>query len=96
MLVMKSVTSPTLASGAVDVTFGEYAKVNSAMAFIDTAEAAASGVFLNPTVSIAGYTVTVTIDKITLTEATDANRVFANAITADMNTKTLYVVADCE
>lgn len=94
MLAIKSQLSPTLVDGAVAVAFGQFEKVDAAMVALDLPDGAAAGLSFKCATAISGRIVTVTITKVTLTEATDANRVYAAAVTADVDGRTLTVIAN--
>lgn len=92
MLKMKSETAPTLVAGAFDMVFGEFEKVEEAIAFTDLPATGADSFQVKTAIS--GNTVTVTIYKVTLTEATDASRVYAAAATGDLAGKVVTVIAE--
>lgn len=96
MVKIKSTTSPTLVAGAVAVAFGEFEKVNAAIAALSTPDGAAAGDTFICATSISGPVVTVTITRVVLTEVTDANRVWAAATSAQVSGKTLTVIVDGE
>ena len=92
MLAIKTTTTPTLVSGAFDVTFGQFEKVDKAVAFTDLP--ATGGDSYQCKTAVSGNVVTVTVYKVTLTEATDGSRVYAAAETADLDAKTVTVIAN--
>lgn len=96
MLRIKTKTSPTLAAGAFTQAFGEFEKVNYALAVLDKPATAASGVHLALRTAVSGVTVTVTVEIVTLTEAVDASRVYAAAVTGDVTGLIFIIVADGE
>lgn len=96
MVKIDTETSPTLVSGVFTKTFGEFEKIISAKAVVDTPAAAASGQLLVVTTSVSGVTVTVTVLKVALTEATDGDRVFAVATTSDVSGLIFTITVDGE
>lgn len=93
-LTIKSSTSPTLTTGAFNTVFGEYERVESAVAMINEGYGGVGdGLVYQLSCTISGQTVTTTILYATLTQATDANRVWAAA--ADITGKTVSIIADC-
>ena len=93
---MKSVYDPTLDAGVFTVTFGDYEKVVSCMAFInEPLGAIANGKIYDVKATKATNIVTVTILKADLEEAADANRDWEVAVSNDVTTTTVTVVADC-
>ena len=92
MLKIKTQAAPTLTAGAFDMVFGEFQKVDAAVAFTDLP--ATGGPSFQCKTAVSGNTVTVTIYKVALTEATDASRVYAAAVTADLAGKTVTVIAN--
>lgn len=92
MLAIKTETAPTLVAGAFDIVFGQFEKVDAAVAFTDLP--AAGGSSFQCKTAVSGNTVTVTIYKVTLTEATDESRVYAAAVTGDLTGKTVTVIAN--
>lgn len=96
MVKVKTATSPTLVAGAFSKTFGEFEKLSAAAAVVDTPATAASGLCFALRVAWSGVTVTVTVLKVTLTTVNDALRVYANADTADVDTKIFTIIAEGE
>jgi hypothetical protein len=94
MLKIKTALSPTLAAGAFTQNFGEFNKVNSAMVTSDIA--ATGGNSFQYKATISGNVVTVTVYLVALTQATDANRVYAAATTGDVSGATFTILADGE
>ncbi len=93
---IKSTTSPTLASGAFDTVFGNHEKVISAIAMINEGFGAdGDGLMFQVSISISGVTVTTTILKVDLEQATDADRDWEAALTANVASKTITIIADC-
>lgn len=93
---IKSTTSPTLSSGAFDTIFGEYEKVVGAIAMINEGYGAdGDGLMFQISISISGVTVTTTILKVNLEEGVDADRDWENALTANLASKTVTIIADC-
>jgi len=97
VLAIETETSPTLSSGAFTVTFGDYEKVNNAIAMTqEPLGTAGDGKLFCFKTECSGNEVTVTILKVDLEQATDADRDWEVATTSDLNGKTVVVIADCE
>lgn len=94
MLKIKTVTSPTLSTGAFTQTFGEFEKVIAAM--VVSTLPATGGPSYQCEATVSGVTVTVTVYKVTLTEATDASRVYAAAVTGDVSGAIFTILAEGE
>ncbi|MBA7610065.1 hypothetical protein ES703_17270 [subsurface metagenome] len=94
MLEMKSETAPTLATGAFNLDFGEFEKVDAAIAFTDLAATGANSFQCKAEVGqTPGNRVKVTVYKVVLTED-DGTRVYAAAVTGDLTGKTVTVIAN--
>lgn len=89
-LKMKVTTSPTLASGAFDVTFGDFEKVSGAIAKVENP--GTSDLVFDCSTSIATNVVTVTVKKINTTTASVT--AWANAVTADLSGVKVSVIAE--
>jgi len=97
VLAMEVKTSPTLSSGAFTVDFGDYEKVKNAIAMTqEPLGAAGDGKLFCFKTECSGNDVTVTILKVDLEQATDADRDWEVATTSDLSDKTVVVIADCE
>ena len=97
VLAIEVEESPTLTSGAFTVTFGDYEKVKNAIAMTqEPLGAAGDGKLFCFKTANSGNTVTVTILKVDLEQATDADRDWEVATTSDLSDKTVVVIADCE
>lgn len=97
VLAMEVETSPTLTSGAFTVSFGDYEKVKNAIATTqEPFGAAGDGKLFCFKTECSGNDVTVTILKVDLEQATDADRDWEVATTSDLSDKTVVVIADCE
>lgn len=88
MLAIKTTTSPTLVGGAFDVTFGQFEKVISASVVFDDPFTASYAFAASR--SVATNVVTVTVKKQNL----GAPGAWAVAVTADLASKTVTVIAD--
>jgi len=89
MLDIKTTNSPTLAAGAIDITFGEMEKVENAYVYFENP--AISDYVFDAETSVSGNTVTVTVSKLDVTAAAAA--AWGNAASADLNGFDLVVVA---
>ena len=97
VLAMEVKTSPTLTNGSFTVTFGEFEKVKNSIAMTqEPLGAAGNGKLFCFKTANSGNQVTVTILKVDLEQATDADRDWENAVTDDLDSKTVVVIADCE
>jgi len=97
VLAMEVEESPTLSSGAFTVTFGDYEKVKNSIAMTqEPLGTVGDGKLLCFKTANSGNQVTVTIMKVDLEQATDADRDWEYATTTDLNNKTVVVIADCE
>lgn len=93
---MKSVYDPSLTAGAFTVTFGDYEKVVSCMAFInEPLGAVGDGKIYSVKATKATNVVTVTILKADLEQSTDADRDWEVAVDGDVGSTTVTVIADC-
>lgn len=90
MIAIKTTTSPTLSSGAFTVTFGQFEKINSASVSFDDPFTASYAFAASR--SISGNVVTVTVKKQNL----GSPGAWANAVTSDLNGKTVTIVAEGE
>ena len=91
MISQKTTTSPTLnGSGAFTVAFGKAQKVNSCGVKFDN-PFTSKYLFCLAT-SITGNVITITVMKMTM----DSVGAWVVAVTADLNAKTVNVIADCE
>lgn len=98
VLAMEVETSPTLdANGAFTVSFGDFEKVKNSIATTqEPLGAVGDGKLFCFKTANSGNTVTVTILKVDLEQATDADRDWEVATTSDLSDKTVVVIADCE
>jgi len=92
MLDIKTTNGPTLAAGAVDFTFGEMEKVIDAVVFFESPDIS-DYAFGTSTVK-SGNTVTVTVKKIDVTQASVV--AWANAVTTDLANLDVAVMAKGE
>ncbi len=87
LTAIKTTTSPTLASGAIAITIGEFEKIEDAQVSYDAP--LVSDYVFDCVVTISGNIVTATFKKMQCS----ATNTWGNAVTSDLNLKKVVVLA---